>query len=110
MSKFHSLIIKSIDKVTDKSVAITFNIPDDLKSRFSFDAGQYVTLKTTINGEDVRRDYSICSSKTSGDVTVAVKAVEHGTFSVYANEHLKAGDTIDVAEPNGRFVFEAECL
>jgi ring-1,2-phenylacetyl-CoA epoxidase subunit PaaE len=107
MSQFHSLNIKSIDKVTDKSVAITFDIPENLKDTFNFKAGQYITLKTTINNDEVRRDYSICSSKNSGQLTVAVKAVENGTFSVYANEKLKAGDTIDVAEPNGRFVFEA---
>ncbi len=107
MSQFHSLNIKSIDKVTDKSVAITFDIPEILKDTFNFKAGQYITLKTTINNDEVRRDYSICSSKNSGQLTVAVKAVDNGTFSVYANEKLNVGDTIDVAEPNGRFVFEA---
>ena len=80
---------------------------ENLKPNFVFKAGQYITLRTTINGEEIRRDYSICSSKHSGDITVAVKTVEGGTFSVYANEQLKAGDIIDVAEPNGRFVFEA---
>lgn len=107
MSHFHTLAIKSIVKVTDNSVAITFDIPENLKEKFSFKAGQYITLKTTINGEDIRRDYSICASQGSGNVTVAVKAVEGGTFSIYANNQLKAGDTLDVAEPNGRFVFEA---
>ena len=107
MSQFHALTIKSIAKVTDQSVAITFDIPENLKDTFSFKAGQYITLKTTINGEDIRRDYSICASQNSGNVTVAVKAVEGGTFSVYANTTLKAGDVLEVAEPNGRFVFEA---
>ena len=107
MSQFHALTIKSIAKVTDQSVAITFDIPENLKETFSFKAGQYITLKTTINGEDIRRDYSICASQNSGNVTVAVKAVEGGTFSVYANTTLKAGDVLEVAEPNGRFVFEA---
>ncbi|NRD18511.1 ferredoxin--NADP reductase [Winogradskyella eckloniae] len=107
MSQFHSLTIQSVDKVTDNSVAITFDIPDTLKDTFSFKAGQYITLKTTINGEDIRRDYSICASQNSGNVTVAVKAVENGTFSNYANTILKAGDILEVAEPNGRFVFEA---
>ncbi|MBV7269182.1 ferredoxin--NADP reductase [Winogradskyella luteola] len=106
MSQFHNLSIKSIENVTDKSVAITFNIPENLKDDFNFEAGQYITLKSTINGEEVRRDYSICSSKNSGEVTIAVKAVEGGTFSVYANKQLKAGDTIEVAEPNGRFILE----
>jgi len=106
MSQFHTLTIKSIAKVTDQSVAVSFEIPENLKENFSFKAGQYVTLKKEINGEEIRRDYSICSSKNSGDLTVAVKAVEGGTFSIYANEKLQPGDTIEVAPPNGRFVFE----
>ncbi|WP_400075832.1 2Fe-2S iron-sulfur cluster-binding protein [Winogradskyella sp. R77965] len=107
MSQFHSLNIKSIAKVTKKSVAITFDIPDNLEEQFRFEAGQYITLKTVINEEEIRRDYSICASKNSGDLTVAVKAVEGGTFSVYANSQLEAGDAIDISAPNGRFVFEA---
>ncbi|WP_369999049.1 2Fe-2S iron-sulfur cluster-binding protein [Winogradskyella sp.] len=107
MAQFHSLTIKSIEKVTEQSVSITFDIPENLKDNFSFKAGQYITLKTSIDGEEVRRDYSICSSVNSGEVTVAVKAVEGGTFSIYANEKLKAGDTIYVAEPNGRFILDA---
>ncbi|WP_296382446.1 ferredoxin--NADP reductase [Winogradskyella sp.] len=107
MAQFHSLNIKSIEKVTEKSVAITFDIPENLKDNFVFKAGQYITIKTTINREEIRRDYSICSSKNSRDLTVAVKAIEGGKFSIYANEKLRTGDTIEVAEPNGRFVFEA---
>lgn len=107
MSQFHSLNIKAIEQVTDKSVAITFDIPENLRDTFSFEAGQYITLKTTINDEEVRRDYSICSSKTCGQLSVAVKEVENGTFSIYANKKLNVGDTIEVAEPNGRFVFKA---
>lgn len=107
MAQFHSLTIASITKVTEQSVAITFNIPESLKSAFTFKAGQYITLKTTINGEEIRRDYSICSSVNSGQLTVAVKAVENGLFSVYANSKLEVGNTIEVAPPNGRFIFEA---
>ena len=107
MAQFHELTIQSIRPVTDKSVAITFNIPEALKANFNFVAGQYITLKTEINGEEVRRDYSLCSAPNSGHLPVGVKAVEGGTFSVYANEKLQAGDTIEVAEPNGRFTFEA---
>lgn len=107
MSQFHLLTIKSLEKITAKSVAITLEIPAHLKADFSFKAGQYITLKTTINGEDIRRDYSICASVNSGDVTVAVKTVDGGTFSVYANTQLKIGDSIEVAAPKGRFVFEA---
>ncbi|WP_439152092.1 2Fe-2S iron-sulfur cluster-binding protein [Winogradskyella sp.] len=107
MAQFHSLHIKSVDKITEQSVALTFDVPERLKDSFLFKAGQYITLKTTINGEDVRRDYSICSSQSSGELTVAVKAVENGMFSVYANKNLKPGDSLEVAEPNGRFIFEA---
>ncbi|NNE32383.1 MAG: ferredoxin--NADP reductase [Winogradskyella sp.] len=107
MSQFHSLSVESIKQVTDHSVAITFTIPESLKEKFTFKAGQYITLKTKIDGEEVRRDYSICSSVKSGEITVGIKAVEDGTFSVYANDMLSVGDTIDVAEPNGRFTFEA---
>ncbi|MDY2586465.1 ferredoxin--NADP reductase [Winogradskyella aquimaris] len=107
MAQFHNLTIKSIKNVTDKSVAITFEVPETLKANFKFNAGQYITLKTTINGEEIRRDYSICASTSSGDLTVAVKSVDGGTFSIYANKALKVGDTLEVAPPNGRFVFES---
>lgn len=106
MSQFHSLTIKNIDRITDNSVAISFDIPQHLKSDFAFKAGQYITLRTTINGNDIRRDYSLCSSPKSGELKVAVKEVEDGTFSSYANKQLNPGDQLDVATPNGRFIFE----
>ena len=106
MSQFHRLKIKSIVKETEKSVCITFEVPEHLKSDFIFKAGQYLTLKTEVNGEEVRRDYSICSSVSSGDLSVAVKAVEQGTFSVFANTKLMAGDFLEVAPPQGRFIFD----
>ncbi|WP_417888467.1 2Fe-2S iron-sulfur cluster-binding protein [Xanthomarina gelatinilytica] len=106
MSHFHNLTIKDITRETDKSVVISFQVPDHLKSTYAFKAGQYVTLKTTINNHEVRRDYSLCSSPKSGDLKVAVKEVTDGTFSSYANNTLKAGDVIEVAPPKGRFVFE----
>lgn len=106
MSQFHSLAIKHIERVTDKSVAISFEVPQNLKTSFAFKAGQYITLKTKIDGNDVRRDYSLCSSPKSDELKVAVKEVKDGTFSSYANQQLKVGDVLDVATPNGRFVFE----
>ncbi|GGH37963.1 flavodoxin reductase [Mangrovimonas yunxiaonensis] len=106
MSQFHTLTIKNIQRVTDKAVTISFLIPDALKEPFSFQAGQYITLKTTINGHEVRRDYSLCTSPKSGEIKVAVKEVQDGTFSAYANNTLKAGDTLEVASPKGHFVFE----
>ena len=106
MSKFYKLSVKDIQRETDKCVTISFSVPEDLKDKFKFIAGQYLTLKAMINGEEVRRDYSICSTPKSGELKVAVKEVEKGTFSKFANRLLKVNDVLDVAPPNGRFVFE----
>jgi ring-1,2-phenylacetyl-CoA epoxidase subunit PaaE len=106
MSSFHKLSIQEITRETNKSVSITFNVPDNLKKAYAFKAGQYVTLKTTIDGHEVRRDYSLCSSPKSGQLKVAVKEVKDGTFSAFANNTLKVGNTIEVATPKGHFIFE----
>ncbi len=106
MSSFHKLTIKEIKRETSKAISITFNIPENLKSIFVFKAGQYITLKTVIDGNEVRRDYSLCSSPKSGEIKVAVKEVKNGTFSAYANNTLQVGDALEVAPPKGRFVFE----
>nr|WP_321234006.1 ferredoxin--NADP reductase [uncultured Psychroserpens sp.] len=106
MSQFHNLTINTITKETQKAVTISFDVPEELKATFRFQAGQYITLKTTINGNEIRRDYSLCASPKSGELKVAVKEVEDGTFSSYANTTLKAGDVLEVAPPKGRFVFE----
>ncbi|WP_047549358.1 ferredoxin--NADP reductase [Psychroserpens sp. Hel_I_66] len=106
MSQFHKLSIKDITKETENAVTISFDVPQELKDTFQFKAGQYITLKTNLNGNEVRRDYSLCTSPKSGELKVAVKEVEDGTFSAFANTRLKKGDQIEVAPPKGRFVFE----
>lgn len=106
MAQFHSLNIKSILRQTDKAVSITFEVPTSLKTDFSFSAGQYITLKTVIDAKEVRRDYSLSSSPHSESLTVTVKEVENGVFSAYANTQLKAGDSLEVSTPNGRFVYD----
>ena len=106
MSQFHKLAIRELHKETEACVTISFQVPAELKDVYNFKAGQYITLKSHIDGKEVRRDYSICSSPNSGILKVAVKAVADGNFSSYANSHLKVGDVIEVAPPNGRFVFE----
>lgn len=106
MSQFYKLQIKNIHRETEKAVTLSFDVPENLKENFHFNAGQYITLKTTLNGEEVRRDYSLCSSPKSGDLKVAVKEVNEGTFSSYANQVLKEGDSLDVASPKGHFIFE----
>ncbi|WP_412987515.1 2Fe-2S iron-sulfur cluster-binding protein [Pontimicrobium sp. IMCC45349] len=108
MAQFHKLIIKEIIRETEKAISIVFNVPNELKSIFTFKAGQYITLKTKIDGNDIRRDYSLCSSPKSGILKVTVKAVEGGLFSVFANTKLTTGDTLEVAPPNGRFIFEPD--
>lgn len=106
MSQFHKLAIKHIHRETASSVSISFNVPESLKDTFTFTAGQYITLKTHIDGTEIRRDYSLCSSPKSGELKVAVKEVKDGTFSAYANNTLEVGDELEVAPPKGRFVFE----
>lgn len=108
MSQFYKLTIKEIQKETDNAVTINFEVPDNLKDTFLFKSGQYITLKTTLNGKEVRRDYSLCVSPKSNELKVAVKEVTDGTFSSYANKELKVGDVLEVAPPKGRFVFEPE--
>jgi ring-1,2-phenylacetyl-CoA epoxidase subunit PaaE len=108
MSQFYSLSIKNIKKATHNAVSIALDVPAHLNDIFSFKAGQYLTFKVSINGEEIRRDYSICSSPISGELKVAVKEVEGGLFSVYANTQLQIGDSIEVAPPNGRFIFEPD--
>src|SRR5210317_59084 len=99
MSQFHKLQINDIHRETDKAVTISFNVPENLKTAFSFKAGQYITLKSVVKGHEVRRDYSLCSSPKSGELKVAVKEVKDGTFSAFANNNLKVGDDLEVATP-----------
>lgn len=105
MSGFHKLTIKNIKRETSKAISISFNVPQELKDTFIFKAGQYITLKTKIDGKEIRRDYSLCASPKSGELKVAIKEVTHGTFSAYANNTLKTGDVLEVAAPKGRFTF-----
>ena len=101
--KFHQLIIKDIYRQTADCISIAFEVPEALKREFSFTQGQYLTLKTTINGEEVRRTYSICTAPSDEDLRVAVKEVEEGVFSTYANRVLKKGDALEVMLPMGHF-------
>lgn len=106
MAKFHTLTVKDLRQETDECVSISFDVPAGLQSQFDYIQGQYVTLRTEINGEDVRRSYSICSAPHEGELRVAVKKVPGGRFSTYANEVLKKGDELSVMTPQGRFYTE----
>ncbi|WP_343328249.1 ferredoxin--NADP reductase [Polaribacter staleyi] len=106
MSTFHKVHIEEVIRETADAVSLLFKIPGNLKSKFAFHAGQYLTLKKTINGKEVRRAYSICSSPTDNYLKVAIKAVENGTFSTYATSELKSGNFIEISEPEGKFILE----
>ena len=108
MSKFHKLTIQKIIKETADAVSILFDVPANLKEDFSFKAGQYITLKATINGSEVRRAYSICTSPNSNELKVVVKAVENGVFSTFATTSLKEGDSLEVSVPEGKFILNPE--
>lgn len=103
MALFHSLRVKDIYKETTDCSVVTFDVPVDLYQGFSFNAGQHLTLKAIINGEDVRRSYSLCSSPLEQQWKVAVKQIPGGLFSTYVNEELQTGDTLEVMAPSGKF-------
>ncbi len=100
---FHTLRIQEINKETTDTVSITFDVPASLSGVFKYEAGQYLTLKTTLKGEEVRRSYSICSAPHESALTVSVKEIEKGVFSSYANRDLKANDMMEVMPPMGNF-------
>lgn len=100
---FYPITIKSVKKETPECVSIAFNIPDTLKETFAYKQGQHLTLRTYINGNEIRRNYSLCSSPLGNEWCIAIKQMEGGLFSTHANGRLKAGDTIDVMPPMGKF-------
>jgi len=101
---FYSLRIKEISKETSDSVSLTFDIPEDIKDKFNFEAGQYLTLEAIINHKPVRRAYSIWKAPFENEASVLVKEIEDGAFSVYANNELNVGDSIQVSGPTGNFL------
>ncbi len=100
---FHRLRIDRVDRLTEDSVTISFDIPDALRDTFRFRAGQHVTVRTVLGGEEVRRTYSICVPDLEEDLVIAVKRIPAGTFSTFAVEALQPGDTLELMAPTGRF-------
>jgi ring-1,2-phenylacetyl-CoA epoxidase subunit PaaE len=101
--RFHRLSVNDLRRESSDAVSLTFAIPQELADDYSFNPGQYLTLRTTMDGEEVRRSYSICSGPDDGELRIAVKKVDGGAFSSWAAEDLKAGDELDVMTPTGRF-------
>lgn len=100
---FHTLTVKKINKETEDCVSILLDVPLELQNEFTFTQGQNITLKTTILGEELRRSYSICSAPFENELKIAVKKVDGGKFSTFANDQLKQGDTLQVMPPTGKF-------
>ncbi|MGX9392846.1 1,2-phenylacetyl-CoA epoxidase subunit PaaE [Nitrobacteraceae bacterium UC4446_H13] len=101
--RFHRLSVNDLRREANDAISLTFAIPNDLADDYAFSPGQYLTLRTTMDGEEVRRSYSICSGPEDGELRIAVKKVDGGAFSSWAAEDLKAGDVLDVMTPTGRF-------
>lgn len=108
MPSFLKLIIKEVRRETKDAVSVLFNVPEELKANYNFIAGQYLNLRLTLDGQEIRRAYSICSAPESGELRIAVKAVKNGAFSQFANTKLKAGDVLEVGKPEGKFTLEPE--
>ena len=107
---FHKLKIAEVRRETTDAVSIRFEIPDAYKDEFAFKAGQHLTLRTEMNGEDLRRNYSVCAAPHENEIRIAVKQMPGGRFSSWANEALKEGVEIEVLPPLGRFVLpEGTC-
>src|SRR5687767_15361425 len=100
---FHALRVAEIVPETSEANSIRFEIPSELRDKFAFKAGQHLTLRAMLNGEEVRRNYSLCTAPDEQDWMVTVKRIAGGVFSNWVGDHLKAGDTIDVMPPHGSF-------
>lgn len=103
MAKFHSIKVSDVHRETKDCNVLTFDIPEELKDEFKFEHGQHLTFRTMLDGQEVRRSYSLCTSPAENRWKVAVKKINGGLFSGFVHENLKAGDTIDVMAPTGVF-------
>jgi ring-1,2-phenylacetyl-CoA epoxidase subunit PaaE len=106
--EFHPLRVLEVAPLTDDSVTVTFDVPAELAGTFEYLPGHHVTMRADIDGEDVRRSYSICSNANGGKLRVGVKRLPGGVFSTWAIEHLEAGDVIDVMPPVGEFTIDPD--
>jgi ring-1,2-phenylacetyl-CoA epoxidase subunit PaaE len=104
--RFHRLTVRDVTRETDGAVSIAFSVPPMLAADYRFAPGQYLTLRATLDGEDTRRSYSICSGPDDGELRIAVKQVDDGLFSRFANRDIAVGHELDVMTPTGRFGLE----
>ncbi|GAB4002980.1 fatty acid desaturase [Nocardioides ultimimeridianus] len=100
---FHDVPVAGVERLTADSVLIRFAVPEHLRDEFAFEPGQHLVVRTSLGGEGVRRNYSICSSATSGELAIGVKQIPGGAFSTYAREQLQEGDVLELMTPAGSF-------
>ncbi len=105
---FRSLTISDIRNETDECISIAFHIPESWKEEFKFQAGQNITIRSLIAGEELRRSYSICSSPFENELRVAIKKLDGGRFSSHAHMHFRPGESLDVLAPTGNFVLSLQ--
>jgi len=105
---FHDLRVRRIEPDTPEASIVSFEVPPELREVFGFTQGQYLTLRATVDGQDLRRSYSICAGVDDGELRVGVRKVQGGVFSHWINEQLKPGDRISVMAPQGRFFVPIE--
>ena len=100
---FHRLAVARVQRETPDAISVVFAVPPELGATYRFTPGQHLTLRAELGGREVRRSYSICSGADDGILRVAIKQVDGGVFSTWANAHLAAGMELDVMSPDGRF-------
>ena len=108
-ARFYPLRVAEIVPETAEANSIRFEMPDELRDTFAFRAGQHLTLKADIGGEEVRRNYSLCTAPDENDWMVTVKRIAGGLFSNWVGDSLKPGDTLDVMPPHGSFTTTLRC-
>ncbi|MFP5331421.1 MAG: 1,2-phenylacetyl-CoA epoxidase subunit PaaE [Acidimicrobiia bacterium] len=106
--EFHPLTVTNVEPLTDEAVAVTFHVPDDLHDRFRYLPGQHVTVRKQIDGQDVRRSYSICANANRGTLRVGIKRLEGGAFSTWATTRLQPGEVLEVTPPVGDFTVDPD--
>ncbi len=102
-AKFYPLKIKALKRETANCVSVSFVIPPDLREIFSYKEGQNITIRKNLHGQELRRSYSICNAPHENELKIAIKKVEKGLFSTFANNEIQAGDELEVMPPTGRF-------
>ncbi len=106
--QFHPLRVAEVERLTEDSVAVTFDVPEDLREQFLFKPGQHLSVRSSFLGDDIRRNYSICAPASSGTLRIGVKRIPNGVFSGFATEKLQVGDTLEVLTPTGSFTVDLD--